>query len=356
MSMKLPCAHYFQRNVKCLVIALALTGTALAITRVPGTYTYFSAVTDPITDTNTSNVLIQELYDQSGDTFMVFRCASAGQPGLWAYLGSKNDLITQADTDAGQFPGVVIRLGTDMPIQVPAFSQTSVTSANGTLRTTSLGFSTTFAQAMISGLVANKKMVVRVTRTTGGQPLTFMFPAAGFSTAWNNVNQCRNSGPTGAAGSGSPVSVPLSTSSGAKGSTGGPAGAPKFVQWSFTGCTAQGRTTAALVAGQGSTCGLNIDLIPNGAAAISAEFRYELEYVENGTKSKLTLDGVDRWSAGGGGNVTAQTFGSRLAFQLPLNVRLRPLRRYTSINVVGSIVFDNGSSKRVYEPLTITQP
>ena len=355
MSMNLPCSHYFQRSVKSLaVVALALTGTALAITRVPGTSTYFSAVTDPITDINTSNVLIDELYDQSGDTYMVFKCASAGQPGLWAYLGSKNDLITQADADAGQFPSVVIRLGTDTPIQVPAFSQTSVTSANGTLKTTSLGFSTTFAQSMISSLVANKKMVVRVTRTTGGQPLTFMFPAAGFSTAWNNINQCRGSGPTGSGRAS--VAAPLPASSAATNTGGGAVGAPRFLQWGFTGCTAQGRTTAALIAGQGSVCGLNIDLIPNGAAAISAEFRYELEYVENGTKGKLVLDGVDRWAAGGGGNVTAQTFSNRLAFQLPLNVRLRPMRRYTSINVIGSIAFDNGSSKRVYEPLTITQP
>ena len=354
MSMKLPCSHQIQRSAGSFVVAaLTFTGMAQAITRIPGTSTYFSAVTDPITDINTSNVLIDELYDQSGDTYMVFRCASAGQPVLWAYLGSKNDLITQADVDAGQFPNVVIRLGMDTPIQLPAFSQTSVASANGTLKTTSLGFSTTFAQSMISGLVANKKLVVRVTRTTGGQPLTFMFPAAGFSTAWNNINQCRGSGPTGSGRASVAASLPASS---AATNTGRAVGAPRFLQWGFTGCSAQGRTTAALIAGQGSTCGLNIDLISNGAAAISAEFRYELEYVENGTKGKLVLDGVDRWSVGGGGNVTAQTFSNRLAFQLPLNVRLRPMRRYTSINVVGSIVFDNGSSKRVYEPLAIIQP
>ena len=332
-----------------------LTGTALAITRVPGTSTYFSAGSDPITDTNTGSVLVNELYDQSGDTYMVFKCTSAGQPKLWAYLGSKNDLFTQADIDASRFSNVVIRLGTDTPIQVPAYSQTSVTNANGTLATTNLGFSTPFAQSMISGVLANKKLVVRVTRTTGGQPLTFTFPAAGFSTAWYNINQCRNSGPSGTAGSGSTVSVPLPASSGAT-NTGGPVGAPRFLQWAFTGCTAQGRTTALLLAGQGSACGLNIDFIPNGASAISAEFRYELEYVENGQKGKLVLDGVDRWSAGGGGNVQAQLFSNRLAFQLPLNVRLRLLRCYTSINVIASIVFDNGSSKRVYEPLAIMQP
>lgn len=356
MSMNLLRSHFIKKSAKGLLIAtLSLTGLAGAITRVPGTYTYFSSISDPITDVNTGNVLIDELYDQSGDTYMVFKCASAGQPGLWAYLGSKNDLITQADADASRFPNVVIRLGTDAPIQVPAYSQTSVSGANGTFKPTSLGFSTTFAQSMISGLLANKKLVVRVTRTTGSQPLTFMFPAAGFSTGWNNINQCRSTGPGGTAGSGSTVSVPLPSSVAAT-TTGGTSGAPRFVQWAFTGCVSQGRTTSFLVAGQGSACGLNIDFIPNGALAISAEFRYELEYVENGAKGKLVLDGVDRWSAGGGGNVQAQLFSNRLAFQVPLNVRLRPMRRYTSINVIASVVFDNGSSKRVYEPLPITQP
>ena len=138
--------------------------------------------------------------------------------------------------------------------------------------------------------------------------------------------------------------------------TGNTVGAPKFLQWYFTRCTSAQGVTASLIAGQGSTCGLNVDIVPNGAEAIAAEFRYELEYVENGQKGKLVLDGVDRWSASGGGDVQAQLFSNRLAFQLPLNVRLRPMRRYTSINVIASIVFDNGSSKRVYEPLAIMQP
>ncbi|WP_407572500.1 hypothetical protein [Deinococcus altitudinis] len=100
--------------------------------------------------------------------------------------------------------------------------------------------------------------------------------------------------------------------------------------------------------------GLSVSVpLPGSAAAITAEFRYELEYVENG---KLVLDGVARWSAGGGGNVQAQLFSNCLSFQVPLNVRLRPLHRYTSINVIASVVSDNGSSKRVYEPLPIMQP
>ena len=138
--------------------------------------------------------------------------------------------------------------------------------------------------------------------------------------------------------------------------TGSGTGAPKFLQWYFTRCTSARGATASLIAGQGSTCGLNVDIVPNGVEAIAAEFRYELEYVENGVKGKLTLDGVDRWSVGGSGNVQGQMFYNRLTFQLPLNVRLRAERRYTSLNVIGTVVFGNGSSKRIYEPLPIMQP
>ncbi|MFC4637880.1 hypothetical protein [Deinococcus hohokamensis] len=45
--------------------------------------------------------------------------------------------------------------------------------------------------------------------------------------------------------------------------------------------------------------------------------------------------------------------GSKLIFTLPLNVRARPERVYTSINVTATLFFDNGSSKKVYEPLPV---
>ncbi|ULH13964.1 hypothetical protein MF271_01135 (plasmid) [Deinococcus sp. KNUC1210] len=351
--MTLPGAHPRNLSARALLLAaLLLSGTASAMTRIPGTYTSYSASTDPISDINTGLVSIDELYDRSGDTYLVFRCASAGNPGLWAYISNKNTLVTQADDDAGLIPAVVMRLGTDTPLPVNADNQTTVSGSNGVLKPQTLGFSTATAQSMVDGLLANKKLVVRITRTSGGQPLTFQFPAAGFTAAWNGINQCRSTGTPASAGSGVTLSRPAPSRS-APSTTGG---APKFTQWNFTACTSQGRLTSALTAGQASVCGFTVNFIPNGAAAISAEFRYELEYVENGVKGKLTLDGVDRWAAGGGGNISAQVFSNRIAFQLPLNVRLRAARRYTAINVIGTIVFDNGGSKRVYEPLTVLQP
>lgn len=171
--------------------ALALTGTASASTRVPGTYTYYSAAKDPITDVNTGFAFIDELYDEGGETSMVFKCASGGQPGLWSYLISKNMLVSQADADANSFPAVAMRLGSDTPLNVPGSSQYTVTDASDNLNTTRLGFSAPVTRAMISGLLANKKLIVRITRTTGGAPLTYTFPAAGFATAWKGIKQCQ---------------------------------------------------------------------------------------------------------------------------------------------------------------------
>lgn len=151
------------------------------------------------------------------------------------------------------------------------------------------------------------------------------------------------------------------TSLSAAGNTSAPAGpassgAPRFTEWHFTGCSAGGRSSSVLTAGTASLCTLSVTTVPNGARPISAEFRYELEYSSGGKKQKITLDGVDRWSSGGGGTVQFAASGSQLRFTLPLNVRLRPDRRYSSINAIGTINFDNGSSKRIYEPLSIAQP
>lgn len=185
-------AHQIKGMLKAFALAsLVVGGTALASTRIPGTYTYYSASKDQITDINTGSVSIDELYDEGGDTFMIFRCANSGNPDLWAYMGSKNTLLSQADIDASTYPAVVMRLGTVAPITVQAASLTSVVDANQNVKPDRLAFSATMTRSMISGLLANKKLVVRVARTAGGAPLTYTFPAAGFATAWKAVNQCR---------------------------------------------------------------------------------------------------------------------------------------------------------------------
>jgi hypothetical protein len=356
MCMGMPDSHLFN-TCRFLFASFGLLSGSLAsaVTRVPGTNVYYTANTDPITDINIGAAFIGEQYDQETQTLLIVKCADRDRSAPWINIHTKNVLLTSSEADANIFPNVVVRLGTDTPIQVAATNLASIVHSDGTVNVNNIGFSEGLTRTMVTGLLANKKLVIRITRTTGGAPLTYTFPATGFSTAWTGINQCRSAGPASPAVS-APSSAPAALNPAGSSSSGSAAGAPKFIQWGFTGCTSQSGTTAALIAGQGSACGLSLDFVPNGAAAISAEFRYELEYLENGVKGKLTLDGVDRWSVSGGGKINAQVFANRLTFQLPLNVRLRPNRRYTSINVIGSIVFDNGSSKRIYEPLTIVQP
>ncbi|GAA5513250.1 hypothetical protein Dcar01_01979 [Deinococcus carri] len=63
--------------------------------------------------------------------------------------------------------------------------------------------------------------------------------------------------------------------------------------------------------------------------------------------------GVDRWPSAGGTVTRFRQEGNHLIFTLPLNVRDRADRVYTSLNVTGRITFSNGSSKNVYEPLPV---
>ena len=131
--------------------------------------------------------------------------------------------------------------------------------------------------------------------------------------------------------------------------------APKFTRWYFTTCrdASSGASRTGLLAGRAHLCDLAIETVPNGAHPVSAVFRYELEYREGNRTGKLMLDGEDHWPSAGGPVTKYRQEGSRLIFTLPLNVRVRPNRVYTSINVTGTINFDNGSSKRVYEPLPV---
>ena len=133
----------------------------------------------------------------------------------------------------------------------------------------------------------------------------------------------------------------------------GVGGPVKLLRWYFTGCTSARSTTAFLPVGIPARCTLQVDTADTGHTVISASFEYELEYRVGAASFKVTVPGRDSYARNGGGNiVTAQT-STTLRFTLPLNVRARPDRRYTAINAIGTLVFDDGSSKRVYEPLAV---
>lgn len=334
-----------------LLACASLLGTALAATRVPGTYTYYSFQRDPITDANISSVVIDEVNDTAGRTAFAVRCSDRDRPALWASLTSKNDLLSAEDAALGLKPALTIRLGDDPPVVLRDSDLVTVVDRRDDLLTRNIGLQGPVVRQIVSGLNAGKRLVVRVNRLSGGQALTYVFPATGFGTAWAGVRACESRAPASASSSaGFPPAAPRTAAGTAA------TGVPKFTEWYFTTCrdAASGAARAGLTAGRAHLCELVIDTVPNGARPVAAEFRYELEYREGGVTGKLTLPGVDSWPSRPGGTVTRfRQEGSRLIFTLPLNVRSRADRVYTSLNVTGKVTFDNGGSKSVYEPLPV---
>ncbi len=311
----------------------------------PGTQTYYSYSKDPITDINTSFIALYEVNDSTSGTFFTVRCANGDKPDLWVGLNTKNDLLSEEDASLDRMPAVTMRLGDDAPIVLSGSELTSVVNASQDVNTKAVAIHSAAVRRIVNGLNAGKRLVIRVNRASGGQALTYTFPAGGFSTAWSQVRAC------GAATTAStqPSGITLTPS------TGRASGAPKFTKWYFTTCrdAASGAVRTGLVAGQAHLCDLVIETLPNGAQPVSAVFRYELEYREGGRAGKLTLDSVDTWPPSTGPVTKFRQDGDQLIFTLPLNVRARSNRVYTSINVTATVNFSNGSSKRVYEPLPV---
>lgn len=322
-----------RRSTLAFGITLLLGGMVLAVDRV-GT-TLYSVRTDPITDDNTSSVLLPEVNDTTASTYLRVYCR--GGTGD-VFLVTKNPLYDVQDARLGLFPSVQYRVDTRDPVTEDG---TDGATTDGVDDPTTLAFTLSAEARLLAAMsTGSNRLALRVLRTEGRE-LTYIFSLSGFASAWSRVNACRN----GSARASTITVTPPSAG----------AGAPKFNRWYFTTCSdAQtGAIRSNLVAGRAHLCELVIETTPNGARPLNAEFRYELEYREGGVSKKLTLDSVDRWSSSGGGLAKFRQEGSRLVFTLPLNVRARAERVYTTIGVVGTVNFDNGSSKRVYEPLSI---
>ncbi|RJF73023.1 hypothetical protein D3875_17220 [Deinococcus cavernae] len=130
-------------------------------------------------------------------------------------------------------------------------------------------------------------------------------------------------------------------------------GRVKLNQWQFTGCRSERGVTSYLPLGLGAACTLQVQGNFSGQRVLSASFEYELEYPVGGVLAKLRVEGRDTYSAAGGGNVKLTPQGKTLSFTLPINVRARADRRYVRLGVIGTLVFADGTSKRVYETLNI---
>ena len=331
-------------------ILLAASVTAHALSRVPGTQTYWSYSTDKITDLNKSFVALYEVNDTVGDTSLIVRCSNYSDPTIWMYLQSKYELVNLGTTNSDGLPEVIARLGADPAFSLPVEALATITTTNGSTDTSAIGIKGQTVQRMINGLNAGKRLVLRINREMGGQPLTYTFSSNGFSEAWTNVRGCLQGRPSAAPSSPVTITPPARTTA--------PNGAaPKFTQWYFTGCrdATTGTRRNVLVAGNAALCDLTIETIPNGARVASADFRYELEFREGGRSGTLALDTTDYWPSSSGVKTSFNASGSKLNFTLPLNVRWRTDRVYTSINVTATVYFDNGSSKRVFEKLPVSQ-
>ncbi|MDO4264262.1 MAG: hypothetical protein Q4C67_08685 [Deinococcus sp.] len=336
-----------KKTALLLALALGLSPTAQAVERVPGSWTYYSVSRDLITDVNTSMVMVDEISDRTSQTSLTFKCADGSEPGLWSVLRSKNALL---DPGEGILPTTTVRIGSGAPRTIYGDSLYS-TVVRGETDASSIGFPEGLSREMAAGLFRGERVVIRLERDpgVGRQTLTYTFPANGFRAAWNAVNRCQQGGQATPA----PVSRAPTAARTATAARSGEA--PKFTQWYFTTCTdtGSGAVRSQLRAGQTHRCQLVIETVPNGAAPIGATFTYELEYVEAGRSGKLQLTTRDVWQAGSDSSIRHRTEGSRLIFNLPLNVRARPERRYTSINVTANVTFDNGSSKKIYEKLPV---
>lgn len=334
-----------------LSCALFTLPSALAAERVPGTWTYYSVSSDPITDVNTGVVSVDEINDTTSRTALTFRCSDRDRSDLRVMLTSKNPLLDPVDEI---LPTATVRIGSGIP-QVIYGDQLYSTELHGETDADTIGFPSGITREMAAGLFRGERVVVRLERdpAVGNQVLTYTFPADGFKTAWNAVNRCQQ-GRAASTAPAAPRSV-VRTVTGMGGSSGS-SEAPRFTQWYFTTCTdtASGAVRSQLRAGQTHRCQLVIETLPNGATPVSAAFTYELEYIEGGRSGKLTLDTRDLWRAGTDGPILQRTEGNRLIFNLPLNVRLRSERRYTSLNVTANVTFSNGTSKKIYEKLPVT--
>ncbi|ABF46299.1 hypothetical protein Dgeo_2005 [Deinococcus geothermalis DSM 11300] len=265
-----------------LLACLLGVGTGLAVTRVPGTSTSYSAQRDPITDANTGLISIDEVNDTYGETALTIRCSDRDRPDLWATLISTHDLFSEDQVLFGMKPAITIRWGDDPPVVLRDSDLISVVNSREDLQTRQIGVQGPVVQRIVNGLSAGKRLVARVNRVSGGQALTYTFPGVGFATAWEGVKKGASFGSPSANFTQSPVTA------------GGATGAPKFTQWYFTTCrdAVSGAARAGLVAGRAHLCDLVVETVPNGTQPVAAEFRYELEYRENGRAGKLTLPGA----------------------------------------------------------------
>ncbi|KEF33471.1 hypothetical protein RDMS_12390 [Deinococcus sp. RL] len=143
---------------------------------------------DPITDVNTSYIVMFEVNDTEGYTGFRLRCVDGGKPNPWGVFFGKNEIMPydSPDQDDHLWPEVIIRMGTDAPFTVPSADLYGITD-----ETSEIGFDGVTFDRIVAGFIAGKKMVIRFSGDHLRQPLTYTFSAQGFNQAWQGVKACK---------------------------------------------------------------------------------------------------------------------------------------------------------------------
>ena len=136
------------------------------------------------------------------------------------------------------------------------------------------------------------------------------------------------------------------------GETGLPA--PVVTRSALTACSASSGPVVTLRPNGARTCTLAAEYTPNGLKLSRAEFTYSLSYLVNGAAASTpVLPGTDLWTPTSG-NVGLTSGSGRYTFRLPISVRQRPGRPYTSVNVMAHLTYSNGKSRDFSRRLPIS--
>lgn len=133
-------------------------------------------------------------------------------------------------------------------------------------------------------------------------------------------------------------------------------GPTKLNNWYFSGCTVARGASEYVPTGKPARCLLVVTTKDAASQVLRAEFRYDIEYVQNGQYVKKILPEKEYWWPGRAQkaldpHVSQQ--GRTVKADLGLVIKGVPGRRVIGLNTVANLTFANGAVKTAYEPLTV---
>lgn len=168
---------------KYFLLTLAVLGCAGAQVET-GKNVYAVPKKDAMTDANQGKIVIREINDASGSTFIFLRCM--GQGNFDMYLMTKNPLMSEADYEEDATPDVMYRIDSQAAKTLPTLGVTNHDKPD----LNSLTFTDNDDLVLHNAFIAANKITVRILRN-GMSNLDYVFPAKGYIAAWNKINRCK---------------------------------------------------------------------------------------------------------------------------------------------------------------------